>query len=379
MTLLLIGLSAMPALAVGTSGDTAYISNGFFTYTDTVPNSYGRLSVAYMKSQNSADSKYKGPSAGDSVIVDTAWDMTQIYNLTQTSGAAGETVSFVHWIENIGNATARIDFETRFITDANLKDTDWGRERYTIFGDADKDSAVDNGANRDTTYIQLPPGRSIQIIVQVSIPDTAVDGDSSHIMLAVTDNAVTLADGAQGDSWQAGTILASGEDSRDTMVDTVVVQVKGPNVIVEKNVYEMTANRSRPGDTIVCDITFDNDGSDSARGLQIMDAIPQWSYFQKNSAESGIFLGNSAQTPTATADSEITVQYDTDAASINGRVEFLDTYGNHADTNRIVTAIRWTLTTYVRAGDDDANGTVEFNDNNATADNGRVQYRVVIE
>ncbi|OGH58073.1 MAG: hypothetical protein A3I06_02420 [Candidatus Lindowbacteria bacterium RIFCSPLOWO2_02_FULL_62_12] len=344
-----------------------------------MPNSYGRLSVAYMKSQNSADSKYKGPSAGDSVIVDTAWDMTQIYNLTQTSGAAGETVSFVHWIENIGNATARIDFETRFITDANLKDTDWGRERYTIFGDADKDSAVDNGANRDTTYIQLPPGRSIQIIVQVSIPDTAVDGDSSHIMLAVTDNAVTLADGAQGDSWQAGTILASGEDSRDTMVDTVVVQVKGPNVIVEKNVYEMTANRSRPGDTIVCDITFDNDGSDSARGLQIMDAIPQWSYFQKNSAESGIFLGNSAQTPTATADSEITVQYDTDAASINGRVEFLDTYGNHADTNRIVTAIRWTLTTYVRAGDDDANGTVEFNDNNATADNGRVQYRVVIE
>ena len=157
--------------------------------------------------------------------------------------------------------------------------------------------------------------------------------------------------------------------------------VAGPNVVVDKAMYEETAGRSRPGDTLIINITFDNDGADSALGVQIMDAIPNNTRYIRNTADSGIYLGNSGQTATAYGDSDITVEFDTDA--LGTTLDFKDTEATASDTApatgvyATVKVIRWTLETALGENNGDASATVNFND--GVYDNGRVAYRVHID
>lgn len=373
--LLLAVLPALPALAAGTSADTGAISNGYFSTGDTIPKTYGRVSVGYFKSSSLADSKYTGPSTADTVIVDTGYDLTLLSNLTQKTGAPGDTVIFVYWIENLGNATYRIDFDTRRSVGTGFNDTNWGQDEFDIYYDLGNDSSI-AGDSSDLTNMKLPPGNSRQILVVGRIPTTATDNDSSHIVLYVTDNAVPYQSGAAGDSWEAGIPLLTGNgDARDTMADTVIVQVTGPNVLVSKDVYAKTDTRARPGDTLICDITFDNDGADSARGAELMDAIPQFTRFIKRTADSGIYLGNSNQTPTTAGDTDILIYFDSEA--LGATPTWQCTEGMQSDTNNVVVRIRWSMKTAIGETNGDAISTVEFN--NGVYDNGRVSYRVVIE
>ena len=112
-----------------------------------------------------------------------------------------------------------------------------------------------------------------------------------------------------------------------------------------------------------------------------MDAIPTNTRYVRNSADSGIYLGNIGQTATAYGDSDITVTFDTDAPGTE--LDFKDTEGHQSDTapttgaRQAVRAIRWSLETSLGENNGDAKGTVNFND--GVYDNGRVAYRVVIQ
>jgi uncharacterized repeat protein (TIGR01451 family) len=216
------------------------------------------------------------------------------------------------------------------------------------------------------------------VVVVVLIPTDANDGETSAAFVLVTDRATV--NNAGGDGWQDSVPIA-GNDSRDTQTDTTVTTVVAPNVFVDKAMYEEVSGRSRPGDTLIVNITFDNDGGDTARGCSIMDAIPSNTRYVRNSADSGIYLGNIGQTTTAYGDSDITVAFDTDAPGVE--LDFKDTEGNQSDTapttgvNQQVRAVRWSLETNLGENNGDAKGTVNFAD--GAYDNGRVAYRVVIQ
>jgi len=61
LALVLVGFMAGSAMAAGTAS-TDSITNGVFVTGDTEPQARGEVSVGYMKSSNSTDSAFKGPS-----------------------------------------------------------------------------------------------------------------------------------------------------------------------------------------------------------------------------------------------------------------------------------------------------------------------------
>ena len=383
---------AIPARGAGTSSQTT-ITNGVFTPGDTVPQAAGRLSVAYQISASVPDSIYSGfTSAGVSVTVDTGYDMALIGTPPDSRAAIGDTVSYGYWIKNTGNATLRIYFDSaghpasQGDSGPAAGSANWSIPgSYKVYTDSDNDGSWDNG---DTiigpyqgaaNYIQLAPDASDTMVLVVAIPGDANDGETTTAFLLVTNRAPVGNGSTTGDGWQDSVPYTGTE--RDTQYDTTVTTVVGPNVFLDKTMSEETPGRSRPGDTLVINITFDNDGGDTARGVEIMDAIPNNTRYVRNSADSGIYLGNSNQTATSYGDSDITVTFDTDAPG--AEMDFKDTEGHQSDTapttgpNQTVRAIRWSLETPLGENNGDAKGTVNFN--NGDYDNGRVAYRVVIE
>src|SRR3989338_1112561 len=392
LALVLVGFMAGSAMAAGTAS-TDSITNGVFVTGDTEPQARGEVSVGYMKSSNSTDSAFKGPSSVAQVSVDTGYDLALIGTPQDTRWAMGETASYPYYIENKGNATMRIYIDSAGHPSSQgdsgpaAGSSNWNfTGSYKVYTDSNNDNGWDNG---DTivgpyqgvsNYIQLAAGASDTLVLAVFIPTDANDGETSGAVILVTNRAPIVGSSTTGDAWE-DSVPIKVDDARDTQYDTTVTTVVAPNVFVDKTMSEETSGRSRPGDTLVINITFDNDGGDTARGCELMDAIPTNTRYVRNSADSGIYLGNIGQTATAYGDSDITVTFDTDAPGTE--LDFKDTEGHQQDTapttgaRQAVRAIRWSLETNLGENNGDAKGTVNFAD--GVYDNGRVAYRVVIQ
>ena len=351
-----------PASAAGTASQTS-ITNGVFNAGDTIPQQAGRLSISFKISSSNSDSRYAGySSSGVSIAVDTGYDLKLLNSPSDSTGHPGDTLGFSYLIQNIGNATLDIYLDT-FRQGIGLSDTNWGVTAYHIFNDNNSDSYYTAG-EPETTRITLSAGSTRIIIVTMAVPTTATDGDSSHITLVVTNDAPKNFSSTTGDGWENG-VPIPGNDSRDTMYDTIVTRVSAPNVIVTKTVTEVTAGNSRPGDTLEFVISFDNDGSDSARGVTLVDAIPANTRYIWNSADT--IQGGSDTTSLA-----FTVSYDSDPVSTNS---FGDT-NIPASSGSFVNAIRWILTDPLGEDNGDANNAVNYD---GDYDNGRVRFRVWIQ
>ena len=392
IALLLLLVSAMPALAAGTASQTSIV-NGVFTPGDTVPQSAGKLSIAYKVSANTSDSRYSGfTSAGVTLTVDTGYDVASIGAPSDSRVSIGETASYAYWIKNAGNATLRIYFDSAGHPSSQgdsgpaASSTNWNfTGSYKVYTDSNDNGLWNTGDTiigpyqGASNYIQLAAEASDTVVLVVVVPTDANDGETTAAFILVTNRAPVGNGSTTGDGWQDSVPYTSAE--RDTQYDTTVTTVVGPNVFVDKTMSEETSGRSRPGDTLIINITFDNDGGDTARGVEIMDAIPNNTRYVRNSADSGIYLGNRAQTATSYGDSDITVTFDTDAPG--AELDFKDTEGHQSDTapttgaRQAVRAIRWSLETSLGENNGDAKGTVNFND--GVYDNGRVAYRVVIQ
>lgn len=375
----MIAGGAAPALAVGTSGDTGVIYNGMFTFGDTVPNAAGKLVIRYKISTTRADSRYAYITDGNTVAitVDTAYDLLVLGTPLDTSSAIGDTARYVYWIENLGNATIQIDLDT-YRSD-NQNDSDWGTLAYRVLYDFGNDSAITSDTGVGS--ISLPAGASRQVMVAVAVPTTANAGETSHIVFRVSDLAPLRNGSSTGDAWQAGVPIlnAAAANERDTQWDTVVTTVKGANLKTAKVVSEYTSGRSRPGDTLIFQITLDNDGNDSAYGVEVIDAIPDNTRYVPYSADSGIFLGNNPEGifGTFTADSDILVGLDSDA--LGGTPMFDDSAAAQGGVSDTITirSVRWVL----RYPMGESNG--DANTNNPDFDNGiydaaRVTFWVTI-
>ena len=111
LALLLVGFMAGSAMAAGTAS-TDSITNGVFVQGDTEPQARGEVSVGYMKSSNSVDSAFKGPSVVAQISVDTGYDLALIGTPEDTRIAISDTASFPYYVKNDGNATLRIYFDS---------------------------------------------------------------------------------------------------------------------------------------------------------------------------------------------------------------------------------------------------------------------------
>ena len=361
---LLILLLPATSYAAGTAANTS-ITNGTFSTGDTVPQSASKVAIGYRIAGNHApqDTRYAGfNSSGVSVTVDTGYDLKRLNAPSDSTGYAGDTLTFPYLIQNLSNGSIRIDLDT-FRQGIGLSDTDWGSGAYHVFYDNNSDSKYTAGETEVTSII-LPAGSSQIILVTVAIPTTAVDGDSSHFTMVVTDNAPKNWNSTTGDGWE-DSLPISGNDSRDTQYDTVVTRVSAANVIVTKTVSEVTAGNSRPGDTLEFVIAFDNDGTDSARGVTIYDAVPGNARYVWNSADTN--QGGSDTTALS-----FSVSYDSDPISTNS---FGDT-NIPASSGSFVNTIRWTLTSPLGEDNGDANNAVNYD---GVYDNGRVRFRVWIQ
>ena len=391
MALLLVGFMAGSAMAAGTAS-TDSITNGIFVQGDTEPQARGEVSVGYMKSSNSVDSVFKGPSAVAQVSVDTGYDLALIGTPQDTRISISDTASFPYYVKNDGNATLRIYFDSAGHPSSQgdsgpaAGNTNWNiTGSYKVYTDSDNDGRWENGDTiigayqGASNYIQLAAGASDTVVLVVISPVDAKDAETSVAFILVTNRAPVSNGSTTGDGWEDSVPVAN--DIKDTQYDTTVTTVVAPNVFVDKTMSEETSGRSRPGDTLIINITFDNDGGDTARGCELMDAIPTNTRYVRNSADSGIYLGNIGQTATAYGDSDITVTFDTDVPGTE--LDFKDTEGHQSDTapttgeRQQVRAIRWSLETNLGENNGDAKGTVNFAD--GVYDNGRVAYRVVIQ
>ena len=391
LALLLVGFMAGSAMAAGTAS-TDSITNGVFVQGDTEPQARGEVSVGYMKSSNSVDSAFKGPSVVAQISVDTGYDLALIGTPEDTRIAISDTASFPYYVKNDGNATLRIYFDSAGHPSSQgdsgpaAGNANWNiTGSYKVYTDSDNDGRWENGDTilgpyqGASNYIQLAAGASDTVVLVVISPVDANDAETSVAFIMVTNRAPVGNGSTTGDGWEDSVPVAN--DLKDTQYDTTVTTVAAPNVFVDKTMSEETAGRSRPGDTLIINITFDNDGGDTARGCELMDAIPNNTRYVRNSADSGIYLGNIGQTATAYGDSDITVTFDTDAPG--SELDFKDTEGNQSDTapttgpNQQVRAIRWSLETPLGENNGDAKGTINFAD--GVYDNGRVAYRVVVQ
>jgi uncharacterized repeat protein (TIGR01451 family) len=328
------------------------------------------------------------------VSVDTGYDLASIGTPANATTTIGETASFAYFLENRGNATLRIYVETSTHPSSQgdsgaSNNANWNLiGSYKVYTDSNNNDVWNTGdtiiGNQGTAnYIQLAAGASDTLVLVIVVPTDANNNETTTGFVMFSNRATIV--NAGGDGWQDSVPIAT-NDSRDTQSDTVTLTVSGPNVIVDKTLTEETSGRSRPGDTLIINITFDNDGTDSARGLEIYDAVPNFARYIKLSADSGIFglygtSGFLGQTATSYIETDITVTFDTDA--VGTTLDFKDTEGNQSDTTSTtgvastVKAIRWTMELTVGETNGDAVGTVEFND--GVYDNGRVAYRVRID
>lgn len=349
----LVGAWAAAALATGSAaGDS--VTNGYFAKSDTVPQSAGRLAIAFTPVNLPTDTLFSGPSATVSHTIDTGYDLAAINSPADSNIVrARDTVSYAYVITNRGNATLTMDVSAAFSSVGS--DTNWGSSAYKVFNDANNDGMWSSGDAVITT-LTLAADATDTIVVAVLVPNTAVDDDSSGARFFVTDRAPIVSPSVTGDLWENGAPIL-GNDSYDTQVDTVVTRVIGPNIRVTKT-QSLASGRARPGDTIVYAITIDNDGGDSASNVVVYDAIPSNAVFVPNSADSSE-LNGSSQTAIVSYDS-----------SSLGAATFNDT-GSTA-----VKVIRWNLTQPLGVTSGDDRTTVDFSSNNDAA---RVYYKVRIQ
>lgn len=347
----LVGMfgAASDVFATGTNaGDS--VTAAYFTSTDTIPQSLGRLSLAYVSGNLTADTLYKGPSSTVSRTVDTGWDLTPLNAPADSNSAhARDTVSYGYYIKNTGNAAATIDVAAIFASVGS--DTNWGSSAYKVFYDLDNDGSWDNGDTVITSLTLAADGAETLAVVAL-VPYNAAEDDSSGTRFYVSNRAPATGSSVTGDMWEAGAPLG-GNDNYDTQVDTVVTRVVGPNVRVSKSQILLTG-RARPGDTIEYSITIDNDGSDSASNVVIYDAISQNATYVPNSADSALLSGQ-----TALAAYEATV----------GSTAFDDTGSTTAKI------IRWSLSGALGVNSGDDKSTVDYTGVN---DSGRIGFRVRI-
>lgn len=268
LTLFMVMAFNVPVYAVGTDSGTVIYNN-----TD-VPDTFtaGGLFLMFSNSAGSG-TRWQGANTGSAsdTVADTvvqAWDLSYIADNTEDTGTPGETVTFKYLVRNIGNAAATINYDTHEFNYGTANDG-----VYTVWrdnGDGIFDPSVDV---RITGSVTLAQDAYDTIFIAIYINPNRLSGDSYVTSCTFTDNAKVRfpAISTTGDAWETGAPISTNDD-RDTQTDQVVTWVAGPIMRVKKSI--ISKGNDRPGDTILYEILIDNDGTDTATNIFLVDALP---------------------------------------------------------------------------------------------------------
>lgn len=200
------------------------------------------------------------------------------------------------------------------------------------------------------------PGNNAGSICIFTVPELAV-GDSGDVNFAVTVNS-QLPVGAEaientariGDDGAHGAdpITANNSDSETTPVNAA------PNLSLQKTDGGVAAE---PGDTVVYDLTYANEGNQAASGVTLTETVPAHSVFNESAS-----VGGWSCLPDNNANSVCTLNLGPLAAGASGTVKFAVTVNSP-----VVAGVTETTNT-ATIGDDGANGADSDPSNNTASD-----------
>lgn len=245
------------SFAQGTASSTI-IENGFDSGTLNIADTWGDVVMSYLNQNN--ETSYAIPDSPTTTSVDTGYDMNTLTAYDTQNAIQGSTVTLSYSFLNLANTSGTIALQV-IVVEGILYETHFYR-------DENNNGTLEASEQTEVTGMTLAEDAGESLILAVLIPDTANDLDTMIIEVYAWN---VVGDSVQGfgDSWPTQ------GDTRDFQVDTVPVVVKGPLMRLAKSVT-LDGGKARPFDTMTYSITYDNDGSDSAFSVVLVDVLPQY-------------------------------------------------------------------------------------------------------
>jgi uncharacterized repeat protein (TIGR01451 family) len=229
--------------------------------------------------------------------VDTGFDMSELMLAEDTPGnvSPGDSVSYSFQVTNLGNNAQAVPFTFESRDESGTT----GNFMWELFHDSNNNGEFDTGGVDSTadTDVQFVENETDTIFLVVTAKSGAQDGDTLGQDFFATDNAPingpgSNVNGASGDEWQDSSPVSSSLDERDTQTDFVLTELAAPELVIGKSIdsgivsYPGSPGQPsyRPGDTIGYRITVRNEGSDTATGVEIVDAMPDSTTYVPSSA-----------------------------------------------------------------------------------------------
>jgi uncharacterized repeat protein (TIGR01451 family) len=216
-------------------------------------------------------------SMKDRVTVNAVRNLTLVTG-QESSVAPGGTVTYEHTLTNTGNVTEGGAVNTLYL-DIAQDDTTTGFTT-TVYVDSNGNGVLDSGdtvltlAKKNdlgTALAGLAQGESVKLWVKVQAPSTATNGlvDVSTINI-YAEGAISSINPAAAVSNKDRTTVTSGQVRLEK---TQALQAQCTGTIGSFGTATLAA---KPGDCIVYQIKAINDGKADVTGVQITDAVPNY-------------------------------------------------------------------------------------------------------
>lgn len=257
-------------------------------------------------------------------------------DITQYSTPGGVVEFFFEDVTNWGNYSDDIIIGT---TTNGGAIGNWSTATLVVYTNGWGNTASSN-ANGTSNQISLNSGQSFGVIFKVYVPISVTDGDRGEFGIMIRNSCITDWSGSGGDSWPTPyasdfNIMPDTINDRDAQGFNLTIIIQGPVMDITKTV---NTNSIRPFEVLSYTIRYSNMGFDTARGVEIIDYIPNNTVITQDSAE----FGNVYH------DGIATVGYVTNV----GQPDAPDTFDNGTFSNRKnIMAVRWTLESNVDVGE----------------------------
>jgi uncharacterized repeat protein (TIGR01451 family) len=237
----------------------------------------------------------------NTVTVNTAAAVTIVPDLNGT-GTAGGTVRYTHTVTNIGNVT------DTFIL-SHVSSNGWSYAYFDLL-------------NNPIASVNLDPGVSEGVVVQLSIPGGVAVGTVETGTITVTGN---------------------GTGATDSAID--VTTIVAGNLVLTKSVNPV--GNQVPGTELTYRTDYANVGLAGLTTIVIYDAIPAWTQYRVGSATTGTLA------PGITV---IVIEFSNDGGGTWTHTPASGLGGAPAGFDATVTNVRWTFTGTLAGGAGTADG-----------------------
>jgi len=308
ITALTVFVISTQASANGTAaGDS--ITNGVieaYTNTSDTADTFGDIILEFVSATNPSDTRHMSLDTGTA----NTQTVLAVYGDTMTpdntTGAGTKSVTYQLVLQNSGNITDSMFFQTVFITNY-----------YSMTANI----YVDSGASSESTYTSLLAEDAYETFyLVVRFADTIAAGSTSTIQLTAWARKGLSGDTAGYSGWNNTIYAGLGNDSIYFLTASqgiaymfLMKTVSSSAPIQPDSGYLGGGADVVPGSLLTYRIYYDNDGGDSAGNITITEYIPQNTSFYDTGG-----LGDNVPDSNNTIGTSIAPQYATAAGAFQG-------------------------------------------------------------